>query len=53
MAKRRKSGEGMIRQRKDRRWEGRVVVGYDEKNLLITKNVTAKTKYECGKNWMR
>ena len=47
MAKRRKSGEGMIRQRKDGRWEGRVVVGYDEKNLPITKNVTAKTKHEC------
>ena len=47
MAKRRKSGEGLIRQRKDGRWEGRVVVGYDEKNLPITKNVTAKTKHEC------
>lgn len=47
MAKRRKSGEGLIRQRNDGRWEGRVVVGYDEKNLPITKNVTAKTKHEC------
>ena len=47
MAQRRKSGEGLIRQRKDGRWEGRIVVGYDEKNLPITKNVTAKTKHEC------
>ena len=31
MGKRRKKGEGSIRQRKDGRWEGRVVVGYDEK----------------------
>ena len=47
MAKRRKSGEGMIRKRADGRWEGRIVIGYDEKNLPITKNVTAKTKREC------
>ena len=33
--------------RKDGRWEGRVVIGYDEKNLPKTKNVTAKTKSEC------
>ena len=33
--------------RKDGRWEGRVVIGYDEKNLPKTKNVTAKTKAEC------
>lgn len=48
MAKRkRKSGEGTVRLRKDGRWEGRVVIGYDEKNLPKTKNVTAKTKSEC------
>lgn len=48
MAKhKRKSGEGTIRLRKDGRWEGRVVIGYDEKNLPKTKNVTAKTKAEC------
>ena len=44
MSKRRKSGEGTLRQRKDGRWEGRVVIGYDGKNLPITKNVTAKNK---------
>ena len=43
---RRKNGQGLIRQRKDGRWEGRCVVGYDEKNLPITKNVLAKTKPE-------
>ena len=31
MARKRKSGTGTIRQRKDGRWEGRAVVGYDEK----------------------
>ena len=31
MAKRRKKGEGSVRRRKDGRWEGRVVIGYDEK----------------------
>ena len=47
MGKRRKKGEGSVRQRKDGRWEGRVVVGYDEKGLPKTKNVLAKTKREC------
>lgn len=49
MAKRRKQGEGTLRLRKDGRWEGHVVVGYDDKGLPITKNVTAKTKTECAK----
>lgn len=43
----RKSGTGTIRQRKDGRWEGRIVVAYDEKGLPKTKNVLAKTKAEC------
>ena len=47
MAKRRKSGEGTVRLRKDGRWEGRVVIGYDDKGLPKTKNVLAKTKLEC------
>lgn len=48
MAKRRKQGEGTLRLRKDGRWEGRIVIGYDDKGLPITKNVTAKTKTECA-----
>ena len=47
MAKRRANGEGNIRKRKDGRWEGRAVVGYDDKGLPKTKNVLAKTKGEC------
>ena len=48
MAKnKRKQGEGTLRQRTDGRWEGRIVVGYNEKGNPRTKNVTAKTKYEC------
>lgn len=47
MAKRRQNGKGMLRERKDGRWEGRVVIGYDEKGLPKTKNVLAKTKTEC------
>ena len=39
MAKRRKQGEGTLRLRKDGRWEGRVVVGYDNKGLPITKKI--------------
>ena len=47
MAKRRKRGDGSVHLRKDGRWEGRCVVGYDDKGLPITKNVLAKTKTEC------
>ena len=47
MARKRKNGTGTIRQRKDGRWEGRAVVGYDDKGLPKTKNVLAKTKHEC------
>ena len=45
--RKRKNGQGMIRQRKDGRWEGRIVIGYNEKSLPITKNVLGKTKLEC------
>ena len=47
MAGKRKRGSGTLRQRKDGRWEGRIVIGYDEKGLPRTKNVLAKTKREC------
>ena len=47
MAGKRKKGEGTVRLRKDGRWEGRVVVGYDEAGNPKTKNVLAKTKGEC------
>ena len=30
MAKRRPSGDGMVRKREDGRWEGRIVVGHKE-----------------------
>jgi len=46
---RRKNGTGGVSHRKDGRWEGRVVIGYDEKGLPKTKNVLAKTKGECLK----
>lgn len=47
MARKRKNGEGTVRLRKDGRWEGRVVVSYDERGYPKTKNVLAKTKTEC------
>ncbi len=48
MNKKRAKGEGTLRKRSDGRWEGRIVVGYNEKSLPITKCVTAKTKTECA-----
>jgi len=48
MAKRKSNrGNGSIHLRKDGRWEGRYVIGYNEKGLPKTKNVLAKTKREC------
>ena len=47
MGRKRKNGEGTVRLRGDGRWEGRVVIGYDEKNLPKTKSVFGKTKAEC------
>ena len=47
--KKRKSGDGTVRERKDGRWEGRIVIGYDVKGLPKTKNVLGKTKAECEK----
>ena len=47
MAKRRNRGDGSLHLRKDGRWEGRVVVVYDEAGNPKTKNVLAKTKKEC------
>ncbi len=47
MAKKRKSGSGTLRKRKDGRWEGRVVIGYDDNGLPKTKNVLGKTRTEC------
>ena len=47
MGRKRKNGDGTVRLRKDGRWGGRVVIGYDDKGLPKTKNVLAKTKTEC------
>ena len=46
MAKK-KYGDGSVFQRKDGRWEGRLVVGYKENGYPKTKSVTAHTKTEC------
>ena len=47
VARKRKAGDGTVRQRKDERWEGRIVIGYDDNGYPKTKNVLAKTKKEC------
>lgn len=47
MSKKRKSGEGTLCLRKDGRWEARIVVGYNDKGLPITKSATAKEKEKC------
>ena len=47
MARKRKQGDGTLRLRRDGRWEGRIVVGYDVKGMPRTKNVTAGSKAAC------
>ena len=48
MAKK-KYGEGSIFLRKDGRWEGRIMIGYQDNGYPKTKSVTAKTQSECEK----
>ena len=45
--KKREAGQGSLFKRNDGRWEGRVVIGYNEQNKPITKRVTSKDKLEC------
>ena len=47
MAGKCKRGEGSVHLRKDGRWEGRYVIGYDDRGYPKTKNVMAKTKTAC------
>ena len=44
MAKRRPSGDGMVRKRDDRRWEGRIVIGHKENGEPLFRHVYAKTQ---------
>ena len=46
MAKRRPSGDGMVRKRDDGRWEGRIVVGHKENGESIFRYVYADTQKE-------
>lgn len=46
MAKRRPSGDGMVRKREDGRWEGRIVVGHKENGDSIFHYVSARTQKE-------
>ena len=46
MAKRRPSGDGMVRKRNDGRWEGRIVVGHKDNGNPIYRYVLAKTQAE-------
>ena len=46
MAKRRPSGDGMVRKRDDGRWEGRIVVGHKENGESIFRYIYADTQKE-------
>ena len=44
MAKRRPSGDGMVRRRDDGRWEGRIVIGHKKNGEPLFRHVYAKTQ---------
>ena len=46
MAKRRPSGDGMVRKRGDGRWEGRIVVGHKKNGTPIFQHAYAHTQKE-------
>lgn len=46
MAKRRPSGDGMVRKKADGRWEGRIVVGHKKSGVPIFRYVYADTQRE-------
>ena len=46
MAKRRPSGDGMVRKKSDGRWEGRIVVGHKDNGNPIFRYVYGKTQKE-------
>lgn len=46
MARKRPDGDGLVRKRKDGRWEGRIVIGHKENGAPIYKSVFAKTQKE-------
>ena len=48
MAKRRPSGDGMVRKRDDGRWEGRIVVGHKANGESIFRYVYANTQKELS-----
>ena len=49
MAKRRPSGDGMVRKREDGRWEGRIVIGHKDDGAPIFRYVSAGTQKELLK----
>lgn len=46
MAKRRANGEGLVRKRKDGRWEGRIIIGYRTDGKPIQRYLYARTQEE-------
>ena len=44
MARKRPAGDGLIRKRKDGRWEGRIVIGHHDSGTPIYKTVYGKTQ---------
>lgn len=53
MAKRRPSGDGMVRKRPDGRWEGRIVVGHKENGESIFRYVSAGSQKELTEKLRR
>ena len=51
MANKRPDGDGLVRKRKDGRWEGRIVVGHKANGTPIFRSVFAKTQKMLMENY--
>ena len=49
MGTKRKNGSGTVRLRSDGRWEGRIIIGYDDNGKPKFKSVFGKSQTECSK----
>ena len=50
VARKRKAGDGTVRQRKDGRWEGRIVIGYNDNGYPKTKMSLPKRRRSASRS---
>ena len=53
MAKRRPSGDGMVRLKKENQWEGRIVVGHKQNGDSIFRYAWCKQRKEVNSSYLK